>query len=763
MSHSTFITDPKATRDRGEWWVLLTITDPSGNPITLGFSRRGIGNKGVTVSVSGDTILSHQRFEKRILKIPEITHSMWKEGSFLSNSLPSYSNFIINNTDRGLDQYSPKKGYVWLGGSIKVYFFDYNDIPGTIGKKFEGRLGQPSFGLNYQLSIPVLGNEEQFNRTLHNRLYRGTSYQLELNSGTGLVSFGTPAAVKLTGSLTLEGWVWLDALPSSGYTIAQVMALKSWGWGSGVTFPWSLGFNALGQMILGCTISSALESKTSVTQLGQKPCHIAVRIAGRDVAFLIWDDDNQTLTSEYYTNAFSSSTRDTASGNYQIKINDTFVPWFDEMRVWNYYRTDQEVAQDRFRPLNSSGSSIPATCVHYTSMDHSSGTTVTDHSATAAHGTITGGSAWLWAMEGGASLAGTPKPDVLGLRGGVKPVLVDPIRGVYQVHWGTTQAIQAYEGGESRIMDATLASMRALMISGTPAAGHAAQYLARGYFKLPSPTPSLPISCLVNGAKDGPLGYVETVSKVSRYLATRRANISDPSGIDTSSYTTYESGFNPSIGFVYYDGGKDKKIRGVLDDVLRSGMGWWGYMRGSSLFHIQRISISGAASKSYDERNITNIQDTSSDNIIYGVEVRYRYNDVVHSEEQVASSIKGTIAWETFTKPFLYKSATDENLKGKYEGKGGRILVIETGLYYDNDAQILANSLLSILKGFKQTYRIDLTTTAIADDRGQIENISYRLQDGTIVCSLDGTENYLVVTIIDKGQDGLVIHDVIII
>jgi hypothetical protein len=110
MSHLTFITDTKATRDRGEWWVLLTITDPNGNPVTLGFSRRGVGNKGVTVSISGDTILAHQRFEKRILKVPEITHSMWKEGSFLSGSLPSYSNFVINNTDRGLDQYSPKKG-----------------------------------------------------------------------------------------------------------------------------------------------------------------------------------------------------------------------------------------------------------------------------------------------------------------------------------------------------------------------------------------------------------------------------------------------------------------------------------------------------------------------------------------------------------------------------------------------------------------------------------------------------------------------------
>jgi hypothetical protein len=761
MTHQTFLTDLKATRDRGEWWVVLTIADSSGNPVTLTYSRRGTRNKTMSVTVAGDVISAHQRFDKRVLKVPEITHSMWREGAFLSNSLPSYSNLIINNTDRGLDQYAPKNGYIWLGGIIKVYFFDYMDIAGTIGKKFEGKLGQPTFGLNYELNIPVVGNEEQFNRPLHNRVYRGTSYQLEI-FGEKTISYGTPAAVNLTGNLTLEGWFWLEALPTVGRRV--------WGWGSGANFPWSLGVINDGTIVLSCTISGGLQFRVSTTILGiKKPYHISVRTLGRDVVFTIWDDDNQTLTQETWVNAFTSAARDAfatggAGTGYLLRSDSdaTFTPWFDEMRVWNYYRTDQEIAQDRFRPLNSG--TVPATCVHYTSMDHSTGTTVTDHSATAAHGTITGVGThtWLWAMEGGSSLAGTSKIDVIGMRGGVRPILVDPIRYIYQAHWGDTQSIQAYEGGSARTMSATLASMRALMVSVAPAAGNATQYLARGYFKLP-PIPSLPVSALVSGAKDGTLGYVETVSKVSRYLATRRAGIADPGGINTSSYTTFEAGTNPVVGFAYYDGGRDKKVRGALDDVLRSGMAWWGYLRGSSLFHIQRFSTSGVASKNYDERYIVNIEDTSSEAVIYGVEVRYKYNDVVHSEEQMATSVKGTAAWETFTKPFLIKSAIDETLRGKYEGKGGKILPVETGLYYDNDAQTLANDLLAMLKGFKQTYRIDLTIVAIADDRGQIETIAYRLQDGTVVCSLYGSESYLVVTVIDKGQEGLVAHDVLLV
>lgn len=776
MSHADFLKDQIRVERYGSWWIELTITDPTGAPVTLRYARtahrEGTRNGFAQISLNGgaDTIAAHAAFENRIQTVPTITQSMWKEGSILSSSLPTYSLFSIKNGDRRLDQYSPKEGYVWAGGRIKEYFFDATDIPGTIAKVFDGRLGQPRYSLNPVVEVPVYGREEDFNRKLSSRVYRGTSYMLEL-FGDRTVSFGTPAAVGLTGNMTIEGWFWLDAAPTTGRRV--------WGWGTGATFPWSFGITDTREVVMACTILGGLEFKVSAAKLTiQTPYHVSMVITGRDLRILLWDDDTQTLLTENYTNAFTSAARQaftTGGGGsgYLLKSDGdaTFRPWFDELRVWNYARADQEIADDRHRPLTS----VPAACVHRLGCDDGTGTAVTDSSATAAHGTISGAgtSTWLWAQEGGAELAGTPKPDTIGHKFGMKPILVDPINKGYQAHWGSMKSVIAHEGGNPLITDATSASFRAYLVSAAPTAGHAQPYLAKGLFKLPAAVPVLPISATIEGANDGTAGYIESVSKVSRYFATERGRrLSDPSEIDTASYTTFQGGFDPSIGFTNYEANKTT-IKQGMDLALQSAGGWWGFLQGSAgagsdKLHVERYTgPAGVINFLYptrtglaDQSQIVDIEELKNDIVIYEVEVRYHYNDVVHSEEQVAASVKGTTNWTQWIRPYLYKAFTDESLKAIYQGSSGKRLIVETAIYSDADAVTLGKALLPLVKGYKVGYRVTLRPSARSALLGQTEGLAFTLKNGMIVMGLDGGDRYVIVTTVDKTQEGLVIHEV---
>lgn len=774
MSHTDFIRDPIAL-SRADWWGEFHITAPDGSALILRFSRHGTRNKAAAISLNGgvDIIAAHQSWEARILTVPTITQSMWKEGSMLSSSLPTYGEWVLNNGNRFFDQYHPKEGYVWTGGRCKLFLFDRTDISGTIAKKLDGRLGNPQYSFTSELRIPVYGLEEEANQPLHSRVYRGTSYGLELVGGRA-VDFGTaPAQVNLRNDLTIKGWLYLEALNAGQIVI----------WGLVGTSPWRLVINAARQLAMFVSIAGASESQASSKVLSARiPYHFGIVISGRDVIFYLWDDVNQVKTKEVFPNAFSVFTRDTTAAGvvyaFRTGSDATLKIWGDEFQVFNYAQTEAEIDEGRFRPLNAN---IPATCVHRVGFDDGTGTTVTDSSASGLHGTISGAGTdtWLWQMEGDSKLAGTPKPDTVGHKFGVKPVLVAPLHYCWQVHWGSTQSITSSEGGAPRTMS-NAATLRDFIVN-VPAAGNSLTFLSQGLFKMPSIAPSLPISAIVEGANDGFFGYESKASRVARYLVTKRGPmIAEPGGIDTASFTTFQGGFDPDVGFTVYESRKPREdeqngkglIKDSLDLVMRSALGWWGFTIPANLFHIEHYSGPALApTYSYSPRTrsgyadvasgiIVSMEPINNPQIIYEVQVRYHFNDVVMSEEQVASTIKGTVSWSDWTKPYLTARAVDETLRSRYQGKGGKILIIESAVYEQSDAQRLANDILTRVKGQKEAYRATLQMVAANAIIGQTEVLEYRYQDGTIVMGLDGNDLFVIVTTVDKSQEGVIVHEV---
>lgn len=751
MSYTTFLNDTVAVRERGEWWIECYTLNSLGVETILRFSLRGYGTGSSAITVGSDTIAAHTPFVKRVIDLPVITQSLWKQANILSSSFPSFGGFKLTNVNGGLDQYSPDNGYTWEGKRCKVYFLDYRDIANTIGKVFDGNMGTVEFNLE-NVTIPLLGREQLFQVPLSTRVYRGTSYMLEL-FGDRTVSYGTPAPLDITGSLTLESWLWLEALPTA--------EMVYWGWFSGTRSPWRLGIRATGEIRIYAHIAGTQEIITSSMVLSAlKPYHISVVISGRNVTFYVWDDDNQTLSTNIQVNAFSSSTRNAnVGGTFTVRTGTdaTFKPWWDESRVWNVARTALEIESDRFRPLTT----VPVTCVHRIGFDDGTGTTVTDSSASAAHGTISGAgtSTWLWAHEGGTELAGTPKQDVWGEKWGTACTLVDPVRSGYQVAGGgSIQDLTTYEGGLSHTMDATAASFRAY-ITTTPAAGHSLRYLARGLFKLGS-VPTLLISALVKGYNGGALGYVNTMGTVSRDIITRRGpKIIDPTEIDAGSFTTFNALPTSTgiIGLAYRDP-KSINILNVLDAIFSSGATWWGYKRSEILFHVERFNGPAASADfNFTQRYIVDIKPQPVAVTIHEVVVRYRHNDVVHSEEQVVAGIKSTLGWQQLTEEWQSQPSTDNSLKTSTSVS----VTFDTVLQYQADAKTLADFLLELLKGPKVGYSLDVTRLGLLAVIGQTCTIAVTLQKGANYrLVMDGSKKYSIITIADNRSDGLVRLDV---
>jgi hypothetical protein len=759
MAFSDFLNDPGAVRNFGEWWVFLYLTNPAGAEEVVRISRHGTPSPSSAITAAGISVAANTPFVKRLLRAPEVTHNLWQPGSIGGATFPAFGPMLLNNRDGGLDQYKPTTGYKWADRRCVALFLDRRDPVNTAGKVFDGRLAMPRYSLT-DVIVNLRGNDIRFQVPISQKRYRGSSYMLEL-FGDRTVSYGTPAAVQITGNMTGSRWIWLEALASTNFV--------SWGWiGGAGAAPWRLAILSNGKLQLFGHVSGVQESVTSTVALAAlKPYHITFTIDGRDVTFYVWDDDAQTLTTELYTNAFSSATRDASGAGYtymdRTNSDATYKPWIDESQVWNVARTADQIADNRYSPL----ATIPASCVHYVKMDDGSGTTVTDSSATGANGTISGAgtSAWLWAMEGTAELAKTPKPGFWGQQPGLPGIIVDPIGAngpsgpTYQVAGhGAMQSITPNEGANPITVSSNAASYRAFIVS-APAAGQAITYLARGLVKLGS-QPTLPVTFDCEGYNGGALGYVSTAPTITRDLVTRFGpKLTDPGDLDTTAFTDYVNAVAGAVmGLYVADPTTERAMGEALDACARSGgLGYWGYDRGSEDFTVGRFGGAGTVSNhDFTKRHIVRgtLRERDSEAVVWKVVVRFQPRLVVLSEEQVAAAVKGTAGWQVHTQAWQEADAADQSLRDAYPNDGSRVVTIDTGIYTRAAAQALADTILAALKGLRQGWDVTVVANGQQVLTGQTVTLEFTNQFGVQRLGLDGLTRLAVLTTKDAPQRG---------
>jgi hypothetical protein len=200
----------------------------------------------------------------------------------------------------------------------------------------------------------------------------------------------------------------------------------------------------------------------------------------------------------------------------------------------------------------------------------------------------------------------------------------------------------------------------------------------------------------------------------------------------------------------------------ALDFNMASGGGWWGYLKASALFHIQQFTgpSEGAPDYAFDQRRIVSLTPLPAEAVVYEVIVRYRHNDVVLKENEVSASIVGTLGWQQWTMEWQSQRSTDETLRSQYGNTGyGLSLTIDTGLQYAVDAKALADSLLRVLKGPKDGWTVTLDSTGYQLTPGMTVTLNVSLQQGTSRLNLDGNIHYLVMSVTNTLQQGIVQAD----
>lgn len=193
--------------------------------------------------------------------------------------------------------------------------------------------------------------------------------------------------------------------------------------------------------------------------------------------------------------------------------------------------------------------------------------------------------------EGGADLAGKPKPLCYGVVRNITPPLVDAVNLIYQVHDGVITDVTA-------VRDRGVALVK---VVGAPAAGEYQVIAADGTFKLGA-TPDGEVTCDVQG--DTPTaGYsAHTGVIVQRLLADRLAT----SEIDTTAFANHFSALAGNVGI--WIGTEVRMTAEVLDELL-AGVGAFGGFTRQGVFTIGRVAAaSGAPVLTLDETDIIAVE-----------------------------------------------------------------------------------------------------------------------------------------------------------
>jgi ribosomal protein S17 len=312
--------------------------------------------------------------------------------------------------------------------------------------------------------------------------------------------------------------------------------------------------------------------------------------------------------------------------------------------------------------------------------------------------------------EGADSIANQPKPLCFGEVFNIEPVLVDAANNVYQVHNGQIEEIvTVYEGGHT--------------LSG----GQYSVDLTNGRFTLNSAS-SYVVTADVKGAK--PSGsYKQTVADIARHIVTIYGGLSDPSDLNTTSFSALNTANSSAVG-IYVE--KTTTVINVLDDLFNTIGAFYGFDR-DGLFEVGQISLAtGDPDFEFDKTNIIEITRLASEVPNYQVRVNYKKNYRTFSESEFHGSVSDAQR-EYLLRDSNVAIATDSAILTPYPNSNALII---PGLFAASaTATTEASRLLTIYKTQRDFYKILVKTqpyTLKLNDVVKITFNRYNLSSGKL-------------------------------
>ncbi len=649
-----------------------------------------------------------QEYAARLLQPPIVHRSMFSGSAIGGTSTPDYGEAALANPDGGLDVL---KTYSWDGrrallqfggilsyanGGTALALSDYATV-------FDGLAG----GGDPTGSDAICGDEEfvvklrsrdaAFDKPILAATY--TPSALRFTSSSDRVDFGN--VLNQTGSLTIEGWVYSDAVTSGQRILGKDDGTNGWaasiadGGGGSVRF-----------------ITRGL-SNVALDTTGQLLPSTWAHVA------MVYDATGHTKTI-YVNGVVAASTAATGTlvtntvnlvlGNTSTGSGGTYVRGkLSEVRLWNVARTQAQIVANMRVYLLGSESGL----VLYAQLDEGKGIYAIDSSASAVAGILYGSPAWDVADWAATTVAGKTVPLTYGEVLELEPANPDPFNLIYQVHdrnilkfqavydkgaaltpplayTGTdvvftsgTKTIAAagadysslvvgqvvtISGSAANSGDKTVATIasngQSFTITGaltTEAAGPSVTVvtkagtngysvdLTRGLFTLTA-NPAGKVTAWVRGDSVG--GYVNAAADLIRRAVTRHGGLVDPTDLDTTSFSTLKAANGAACGIYIFDstGTADpitgvppaagRTLKSVVEELGGTVGAMNGFSRAANLFQVARFEgVSGSSVLSIDYSNalVTDGNNTSVSEVSYGV--------------QTGSSGIGTSYWQTLPSP----------------------------------------------------------------------------------------------------------------
>lgn len=575
----------------------------------------------------------------------------------------------------------------------------------------------------------------------------GTDRTLAITGATTYVDFGAPAGatgkVNLTGDVTVEGRFWLDTLATNALGLT---------WNTGGNYPIHTGFLTTGQLRWGSSNITALASALTVST--KRFYHIQWTRAGAVITWRVLEEATGTETIE--TQTASASGGATATTNLQLGTSgNPFRGIVDELRVWNYARTEDEWRDFRGRELTAV-EAADSRLKLYVKANASSGTTVTDSSASPANGTISGSNfAWVPSLQGKADLAGRVLPDAFGFVEDADPVLVYEPTRIYQCH--SRQAGGSFtvsEGGATITAGTAYTDLLLFLLATTTAAQRDTLICQDGTFIRLGSNPSKPISVTFNGDATGS-GFVSTAADIVRRVITTRGKdpLVDPTDLATATYTALNTANSAVCGRYYTE---EVSIQDVVRDFLGSvgAVGWFG--REDRLHRVKRFAgASGSSVATLTERENLSIEVLDTEPPAWEEVLTYRRNPSVMTVDQMAA---GTIS--TDRQAFLeqpVRKIRRTSAATKREHKYARTDTVNTCLTAEADAILEADRRLALFSGdLPRAFRLECSLVGLSIERMDVVTLTYHdlATSGEDQIRLDLDELDFVVLAIGERPDG---------
>lgn len=314
-------------------------------------------------------------------------------------------------------------------------------------------------------------------------------------------------------------------------------------------------------------------------------------------------------------------------------------------------------------------------------------------------------------LDGGADLAGKPKPKCYGHAFNVSPPLVDSANLIYQVNDG---AISSAPNGYDR-------GIALALVAGAPAGGQYQVTAAQGTFKLGAAAAGTVTADVLGDASLS--GYVNTTSDIVLRILVAQAGLTS-SEIDPSSFVNLTTDAGQEVGI--FIGAENRSVAEVIDELLY-GVGAFGGFARTGAFTVGLFKApAGAPAASYTEADILDIRrlprPAPMEPTVFRATVNWQKNYTVQSDlaAAVPAARVSFAAQDARTSKAEDTSIRSRELLAKEYGPIPSLFAVQA----DGDAE--ATRLFNLWSAARGLFEVDLPLKALTRDIGQMVNITHR-------------------------------------